>query len=166
MTAIVTAVRGGFGRCRGRRGRHGRFGRPPSDCLDHDGERNEAQPLPRSDLLLELANDGDARRRELGRGQCGARRERQRKREQVRWGREARQGADASFTTERGGRRVGAWRHGSRGMAPVPSLHSEKKRSFTKNPLAPLSVITKRSRVTFRDFIKAPNHFYKFYKNL
>ena len=72
MTAIVTAVRGGFGRCRGRRGRHGRFGRPPSDCLDHDGERNEAQPLPRSDLLLELAIDGDARGAslEIGRASC------------------------------------------------------------------------------------------------
>ena len=58
--------------------------------------------MPRADLLLELANDGDARRGELGRGQCGARRERHKKREQVRWGREARQGADASFTTERG----------------------------------------------------------------
>ena len=54
--------------------------RPRGDSLHKDEEGGEAHLLPRSDLLLELAIDGDARRRELGRGHCGASRERGRKR--------------------------------------------------------------------------------------
>ena len=133
MTASVMAVRGGFGRCRGIRGRHGRFGRPPSDCLDHDGERNEAQPLPRSDLLLELANYGDARRRELGRGQCGASREREEAGEGAgkERGEHGTRGAllvDA--TTEGGTRQGGAGRwHGG-----IEITVASGKKTFHENP--------------------------------
>ena len=54
----AAAVRGSFGRCRGRRGRRGRFGRPPNDCLDRDGEGDEAQLLVVFDLLPGPSNGG------------------------------------------------------------------------------------------------------------
>ena len=91
--------------------------------MDHDGEGNEALLLPRADLLLELANDGDARRRELGRGQRGANREREEAGEGAGEGEGERQGGRGtrpSLSTREqatSGGRGGMGGHG-RGMAP------------------------------------------------
>ena len=45
------------------------------------------------------------------------------------------------------------------------SLQGGEEGVFLKTPLAPFSLITKRSKGTFRDLIKTPKPFYKNYKN-
>ena len=135
---------------------------PRLDSTGEEGEEVEAELAVLFDPCGEGRDDGNELVTVAAMAELGSRERNER--ERGRWGkRGAGELANASWASWPRGHDVHGWgqRHGASAPCTV-----EKKRNFTKIPLAPLSVITKRSSSNFGNLNEALKHFYKIYKNL